>query len=132
MFADTIFQSLLPLVECLCKQINNTFQQLKSIYARDHTQSNISPESTLISLMNGLEQILAQAHDRLTTQETKTSASKSPEQPHGFFSNVVSGVFATETSHGVVTGKARTHKTLVQHHPLHTRLYVCATELAAP
>ncbi|KAF1946412.1 cellular morphogenesis regulator dopa [Clathrospora elynae] len=98
MFADTIFQNLLPLVDCLCKQINITFEHLKSTFTKDQSQPSISPESTLISLMNGLEQILAKAHERLTTQETKVSASKNPEQPQGFFSNVVSGVFSSETS----------------------------------
>lgn len=96
MFADTIFQNLLPLVECLCKQINITFNQLKSTFSQNEARRVVSPESTLISLMNGLEQILAKAHERLTTQETKVSASKSPEQPQGFFSNVVSGVFSSE------------------------------------
>jgi len=96
-FADTIFQNLLPLVECLCKEINTTFEHLKSTFAKDQPLPVISPESTLISLMNGLEQILAKAHERLTTQETKVFAHKSPEQPQGFFSNVVSGVFSSDT-----------------------------------
>ncbi|CAO2656399.1 Nn.00g052020.m01.CDS01 [Neocucurbitaria sp. VM-36] len=98
MFADTIFQNLLPLVECLCKQINITFEHLKSTFTKDITAPSNSPESTLVSLINGLEQILAKAHERLTTQETKASANKSPEQPQGFFSNVVSGVFSSETN----------------------------------
>ncbi|KAH7401420.1 cellular morphogenesis regulator dopa [Pyrenochaeta sp. MPI-SDFR-AT-0127] len=98
MFADTIFQNLLPLVECLCKQINVTFDQLKSTFTKDVSMISTSPETTLISLINGLEQILAKAHERLTSQETKASANKSPEQPQGFFSNVVSGVFSSETS----------------------------------
>lgn len=98
MFADDIFQNLLPLVECLCKEINATFEQLKSIFTKNGSIRSISPESTLISLINGLEQILAKAHERLTTQETKASANKSPEQPQGFFSNVVSGVFSSETT----------------------------------
>ncbi|KAJ4365861.1 hypothetical protein N0V83_008483 [Neocucurbitaria cava] len=98
MFADTIFQNLLPLVECLCKQINITFEHLKLTFTRNETTPSEFPESTLISLINGLEQILAKAHERLTTQETKASANKSPEQPQGFFSNVVSGVFASETN----------------------------------
>jgi hypothetical protein len=98
LFADTIFQDLLPLVECLCKQIELCFEQLKITFARRKIEKEISPESTLISLINGLEQILAKAHDRLTVQETKTSASKSPEQPQGFFSNVVSGVFTADST----------------------------------
>ncbi|EMD68583.1 hypothetical protein COCSADRAFT_134469 [Bipolaris sorokiniana ND90Pr] len=96
MFADTIFQNLLPLVECLCQQINVTFEHLKTTFSTKEAPRMISPESTLISLMNGLEQILAKAHERLTTQETKVSANKTPEQPQGFFSNVVSGVFSSE------------------------------------
>lgn len=98
MFADTIFQNLLPLVECLCQQINVTFRDLKSTFTKEATWSSTSPETTLISLINGLEQILAKAHERLMTQETKATAVKSPEQPHGFFSNVVSGVFSSDTS----------------------------------
>ncbi|KAF3047714.1 hypothetical protein E8E12_011488 [Didymella heteroderae] len=98
MFADTIFQNLLPLVECICKEINNTFDLLKVTFARHEALVGISPETTLISLINGLEQILAKAHDRLMVQETQASVNKSPEAPQGFFSNVVSGVFAPEAN----------------------------------
>ena len=96
MFADTIFLNLLPLVECFCKEINATFEHLKSTFAKQEAEPEKSPESTLISLINGLEQILAKAHDRLMIQETQTSANKTPEIPQGFFSNVVSGVFSSE------------------------------------
>jgi hypothetical protein len=84
-------------VECLCKEIGKTFEQLKGIFCSTETVKQTSPESTLISLINGLEQILARAHDRLMMQETKSVANKSPEQPQGFFGNMVSGVFATES-----------------------------------
>ncbi|KAH8724670.1 Dopey, N-terminal-domain-containing protein [Phaeosphaeriaceae sp. PMI808] len=98
LFADTIFQNLLPLVDCFCKQIDLCFEQLKTTFTKRDVESDMSPESTLLSLITGLEQILAKAHDRLMTQETKASANKSPEQPQGFFSNVVSGVFASEST----------------------------------
>jgi hypothetical protein len=98
LFADTIFQNLIPLVDCFCKQINKTFEELKSIFSSSTLVADVSPETTLISLINGLEQILAKAHDRLMLQETKSTVSKSPEQPQGFFGNMVSGVFATESN----------------------------------
>ncbi|KAF2008205.1 hypothetical protein P154DRAFT_479752 [Amniculicola lignicola CBS 123094] len=98
LFADTVFQNLLPLVDCLCKQITTSFEQLKSAFNATTLGADISPESTLISLINGLEQILAKAHDRLMLQETKSTAHKSPEQPQGFFGTMVSGVFATESN----------------------------------
>ncbi|KAL1617211.1 hypothetical protein SLS54_007988 [Diplodia seriata] len=98
LFADTIFQNLLPLVECLCKQIQLTFGQLKSTFSQSVHPGSISPESTLIALMNGLEQILANAHQRLVLQEMKVTTVKTPEQPQGFFGNMVSGVFANEAN----------------------------------
>ncbi|KAH6637763.1 Dopey, N-terminal-domain-containing protein [Boeremia exigua] len=98
MFADTIFESLLPLVECFCKEINDTFDLLKITFAKHEALVGFSPETTLVSLINGLEQILAKAHDRLMIQETQASANKTPEVPQGFFSNVVSGVFAPEAN----------------------------------
>jgi hypothetical protein len=98
LFADTIFQNLLPLVECLCKQIKITFEQLKDIFNTSHSVTDISPETTIISLINGLEQVLAKAHDRLTVQETRSTTNKSPEQPQGFFGNMVSGVFTSESN----------------------------------
>jgi hypothetical protein len=95
LFTEDIFQNLLPLVDCLCKQIKLSFEQLRVIFGRPASTADISPESTLISLINGLEQILVKAHVQLVLQETKSTVNKSPEQPQGFFGNMVSGVFST-------------------------------------
>ena len=56
-----------------------------------------APESTLISLLNGLEHVLARGHERLLQEEMNSTLIKSPEQPQGFFGNMVSGVFTSET-----------------------------------
>ncbi|KAH0542943.1 hypothetical protein FGG08_002712 [Glutinoglossum americanum] len=96
LFSETIFQILIPLVECLCGQISGVFDDLKSTFKDSQTAKIASPESSLIALLNGLEQILAAAHDRLAIEELKTPNIKSPEQPQGFLSNMVSGVFASE------------------------------------
>ncbi|KAI9781169.1 MAG: hypothetical protein M1839_006277 [Geoglossum umbratile] len=96
LFSETIFQILIPLVECLCSQISRVFEDLKSTFRDVQATKPVSPESSLIALLNGLEQILAAAHDRLATDEMKTPNIKSPEHPQGFLSNMVSGVFATE------------------------------------
>ncbi|KAF2751670.1 cellular morphogenesis regulator dopa [Sporormia fimetaria CBS 119925] len=98
LFSDAIFQNLLPLVECVCTQIQRTFDELKATFDSSKQSRELSPEPTLISLTNALEQLLAKAHARLRAQETKVTVNKSPEQPQGFFGNMVSGVFATEQS----------------------------------
>ncbi|KAF2429482.1 hypothetical protein EJ08DRAFT_635171 [Tothia fuscella] len=97
LFADTIFQNLIPLVECFCAQIGIVFDQLRSTFRQSPTTGATSPEPTLISLMNGLEQILARGHDRLVTDELKASNNKSPDQPQSFFGNMVQGVFNSES-----------------------------------
>lgn len=96
MFADTIFQNLLPLVEIFCGQIQTIFGQLCMTFKDPYKSEMVSPESRLISLMNGLEQILAKAHDRLVMKETRAAPAKPAEQTsQGFFGNVAS-VFTSE------------------------------------
>lgn len=100
---NVIFQILIPLVECLCNQIRQTFDALKQVF-REGEQRGMAakikgPEGTLVALLNGLEQILAAAHDKLVTEELKTVGPKSPDAQAtgGFFGNMVSGVFAVES-----------------------------------
>jgi Dopey, N-terminal len=113
LFADTIFQNLIPLVECFCKQISFVLEQLKTTFKQPPTDSKIGPESTLISLMNGLEQILAKAHEWLVTEETRAANPKSPVQPQGFFNNVVQGVFTTEGPQQVRASTANSRLTVL-------------------
>lgn len=98
-YHDTIFQVLIPLVETLCSQIGHIFLNLQTTFMDIGVapDSLTAPESTLISLLNALEHVLARGHDRLVQDELKLPAIKSPEQPQGFFGNMVSGVFASET-----------------------------------
>jgi hypothetical protein len=97
LFVDTIFQNLIPLVECFCSQIKLVFGQLQSVYRRGSAGEAIYPEPTLISLMNGLEHILASAHERLLNEEGRPTNPRSPDQPQGFFGNMVTGVFTSES-----------------------------------
>jgi hypothetical protein len=103
---DVIFQMVIPLVECLCSQIQTTFDSLKAVF-QDSGMSRVpdsgrnlkSPESTLVALLNGLEQILAAAHAKLLDEELKSAGPKSmsPDATSsGFFGNMVSGVFSIE------------------------------------
>jgi len=103
LISDVIFQMLIPLVECLCNQIKTTFDSLNAVFQekgklRVPEPAGKSPESTLVALLNGLEQILAAAHARLLTEELKSAGPKSPDAPSsGFFGNMVSGVFSVES-----------------------------------
>ena len=97
-YHDTIFQVLIPLVETLCSQIGTTFGNLQNTFKNSGVtpDGSTAPETTLISLLNGLEHVLARGHDRLQQEELRVPVVKSPDQPQGFFGNMV-GVFASET-----------------------------------
>ncbi|KAL9096355.1 MAG: hypothetical protein Q9165_001352 [Trypethelium subeluteriae] len=97
-YEETIFQNLIPLVESFCKQISSVFDALKLVFAKWSTSKEMSPEPTLISLLNGLEQILARAHERLLAEEAKSAGMKSPDQPQSFFGNMVTGILSPEIS----------------------------------
>ena len=99
LYSDSIFQVLIPLVETLCSQISSTFSRLQQLFRASNdppTHNEIGPETTLISLLNGLEQVLARGHDRLLAEEARAQVVKNPDQPQGFFGNMVSGVFSSD------------------------------------
>ncbi|PNH29210.1 hypothetical protein VD0002_g2145 [Verticillium dahliae] len=102
LYSETIFQVLIPLVETLCKQVSATFDNLQTTFRDAHSVASDewnAPESTLISLLNALEQVLARGHERLLAEEARTQVVKGPDQQQGFFGNMVSGVFASDGSH---------------------------------
>lgn len=98
-YSESIFQILIPLVETLCTQIGQTFKSLQVTFKEPRLDAggSTAPETTLISLLNGLEHVLARGHDRLLQDELKLPVVKSPEQGQGFFGNMVSNVFTSET-----------------------------------
>ncbi|KPM41775.1 Protein dopey [Neonectria ditissima] len=98
-YTETIFQVVIPLVETLCNEIGTTFSNLQDTFQSSSLSTNIeksTPESTLIYLLNGLEQVLAGAHEQLLAEEARTQVTKGPDQPQSLFGSMVSGVFQTD------------------------------------
>ncbi|KAG7153177.1 Protein dopey like protein [Verticillium longisporum] len=90
LYSETIFQVLIPLVETLCKQVSATFDNLQTTFRDAHSVASDewnAPESTLISLLNALEQVLARGHERLLAEEARTQVVKGPDQQQGVTAN---------------------------------------------
>ncbi|KAL8698712.1 MAG: hypothetical protein Q9224_001725, partial [Gallowayella concinna] len=97
-YNSVIFQILMPLVERFAKTVGLLFDDLRSSFLQKHIQntSALAPINTMIELLNGTEQLLIHAHNRLMEDESTQNSTKTPEQVQGFFGNMVSGVFASE------------------------------------
>jgi len=100
LYARSAFQILMPLVDCINKVIYSVFESLQATFEEPKSASSAvtEPIATVMSLLNGLEQALARAHDLLIQNETNTASVIIPEQTPGFFGNMVSGVFAPDTN----------------------------------
>lgn len=117
LFDETLLQVVIPLVECFCGQITAAFENIKNSNSTGtgHSQS-------VFSYMNGVERLLVTAHHKLMMEEANMPSSPNPsasttsfhggngggsgngssqtstiDQQHGFFGNVISGVFSVES-----------------------------------
>ena len=93
LFSDLIFQNLLKINACFCKEIRAAFSALQNSFTSDSLQSEDDLPKTLTTLLTGLEACLAYTHDQLMINEESLESVKTPEQTQGFFGTVVSGVF---------------------------------------
>lgn len=99
LYSGTIFQILLVLVECFCKEIRLTYASLQLPFKQTENWPEDRSEHVTTALLAGLETCIATAHERLLIEEANTPAVKSPDQPQGFFGNMVSGVFTSDANH---------------------------------
>lgn len=99
-YVENMFQILMPLVDCFIKSVLSIFHDLQESFEEIHSRAtcHAEPMSSIITLLNGLEHILAMAHEQLMRNDESTPVIKSPEQAQGFFGNMVSGVFMPETN----------------------------------
>lgn len=100
LYSGSLFQILLMLVECFCKEIQLSYTNLQLCFRQTNGWPEDRSEHATITLLTGLETCIAAAHERLLVEEANVPAAKSPDHAHGFFGNMVSGVFATDSNQG--------------------------------
>lgn len=93
LYSESIFQILIPLVDTFCTQIGQSFADLQRKFQKPGSATD-EVSGSLISLLNGLHQVLAVGHRSLEFDEPGAlPIIKSPDVQQGFFGNMVSGVF---------------------------------------
>lgn len=112
LYADAVFANLLPLVECICKQVSTAFRYVKHISHSTNDKTEPIPISTLSALLHGLELVLAHVHRQFQSEEIISPVPKSPEPSQGFFGNMVSGVFTQDGQQGPPSKTSRINSRL--------------------
>ncbi|CAI7563870.1 unnamed protein product [Penicillium crustosum] len=100
LYSGSIFQILLMLVECFCREIRASYGRLQQSFQQTEDWPQDRSEHVTIALLTGLETCIANAHERLIVEEFNVPTVKSPDQAQGFFGNMVSGVFNSEGGQG--------------------------------
>ena len=95
-FADAIFTSLIPLVECLCGELDRTHATLVSISQTTKPVEAHAPEAVALAQLDALELVLARAHECLALNQDLDLPTKPTAQPRSILGNMTSGVFKSE------------------------------------
>lgn len=98
LYSNSLFPVVMKLVECFCKEIERSYENLQLAFKQRETWPEDRSEHVTIALLTGLETCIASAHERLHLDETHTPAAKSPDPSQGFFGNMVSGVFTSDSN----------------------------------
>ncbi|GAM34084.1 Dop1 homolog [Talaromyces pinophilus] len=96
LYGESIFQILLMLVECFCREIRNSFSSLQEMFEKTEDWAKDRSEHVTIVLLTGLETCIAAAHERLHAEEVTITTARSPDHPQTFFGNMVSNVFVSD------------------------------------
>lgn len=97
LFADAIFANVIPLVECLCTELDGVQNELVALSRVEGMESVTSPDITAMIMLEGLEQVIVRAHTRLATESTSEPETKAAPPPRGVFSNMTPSVFKSES-----------------------------------
>ena len=95
-YADAIFASIIPLVECLCAELDKSHNSLLSMSRASETSQAFAPEAAAMALLDALDMVLARAHECLADNDSTDANPKSSVQSRSVLSNMTSGVFKSE------------------------------------
>jgi hypothetical protein len=96
-FGNTLLTYLIPLVDTFCDQLRHSFEELATMSDRDSDSQAFSPDNTILKLLEGLNMILAEGHDRVSDEEQEPQR-KGSESAQSVLGSMASSAFRTQTS----------------------------------
>lgn len=96
-FGSTLLTYLIPLVDTFCDQLRQSFDDLTSISNRSSNSYAFSPDNTILKLLEGLNLLLAEAHDQLSDEDIEPQR-KVSEASQSVLGSMASSAFKTQSS----------------------------------
>jgi hypothetical protein len=96
-FGNTLLTYLIPLVDTFCDQLRQSFEGLATMSDRESDSQAFSPDNTILKLLEGLNMILAEGHDRVSDEEQEPQR-KASESAQSVLGSMASSAFRTQTS----------------------------------
>lgn len=97
-FGEMLLTNLIPLVDTFCGQLRQTFDELTAIADTSTDSRAFSPDSTILKLLEGLNMLLAEAHDRVSEEEDVQPHRKPTESPQSVLGSMASNAFKSQAN----------------------------------
>jgi hypothetical protein len=96
-FGDSLLTYLIPLVDTFCDQLRHSFENLTAMSDRASDSQAFSPDNTILKLLEGLNLLLAEAHERASEDDTEPQR-KASEVSQSVLGAMASSAFKSQAT----------------------------------
>lgn len=111
-FGDMLLTNLIPLVDTFCDQLRQSFNDLVAISDKGSDSTAFSPDNTILKLLEGLNMLLAEAHDRVS-EDNPEPQRKASEASQSVLGSMASSAFKSQAAPPSRTAKSNSRLTVI-------------------
>jgi predicted DNA-binding transcriptional regulator YafY len=111
-FGDMLLTNLIPLVDTFCDQLRKSFDDLKALSDKAMDSTAYSPDTTILKLLEGLNMLLAEAHDRVAEEDPEPQR-KASAGSQSVLGSMASSAFKSQAAPPSRSAKANSRLTVI-------------------
>jgi hypothetical protein len=111
-FGDMLLTNLIPLVDTFCGQLRRSFNDLKALSDKTTDSTAYSPDTTILKLLEGLNMLLAEAHDRVAEEDPEPQR-KASAGSQSVLGSMASSAFKSQATPPSRNAKANSRLTVI-------------------
>ena len=111
-FGDMLLTNLIPLVDTLCEQLRQSFNDLKSLSDKSSDSTAFSPDTTILKLLEGLNMVLAEAHEQVVDDDPEPQR-KASAGSQSVLGSMASSAFKSQPAPPSRSAKANSRLTVI-------------------